>query len=90
MNCEPAYFDRKKCEDNLLGDNCLILKSCCWMNPYAIAEGITIPDKKSKILVCMYHKILSNFSMRNELKIEITEMPKSKDEEENFEVLSTQ
>lgn len=89
INNMPAQYKREKCCDNFTGENCLILKRSSWMNPWAIVEGINIPNRPgNKILVSIYHHLGKYFCMNNELKIEIADIPYDAETKPQFHIIS--
>ncbi len=64
----PEYFNRG-CKGTIFGKPCLVLKSVCWMNPWAKLECVPIPRPDSQIDIYIYHMYGKGFRMNNQLVI---------------------
>ena len=60
----PEYFNRG-CKGTIFGKPCLVLKSVCWMNPWARLECVPVPRPDSKIDIYIYHMYDKGFCMNN-------------------------
>jgi hypothetical protein len=67
------YFNRN-CPGKVFGKPCLVLKGVCWMDPWGIIEGVTIPKKSTDLTLCIYHHYGEYFYMNDcQIKIEFSE-----------------
>ena len=66
------YFERTEREDSIFGKQILVLKTVCWMNPYACIEHI--PADWAIVNVVIYHSYQNGFRMNNKLNIKLTPM----------------
>lgn len=71
------YYEKRHEEGSVLGIESLHLKAVCWMNPWAIVEGI---KNAKSISLYIYHSYGIDFDMSNQVFISFADA----DDADNF------